>query len=141
MGKPEDDDYAGVVPLANPGDLSDDPKLRDLNLTMNKEGRAEYAGTPQKSDGGASLSGPAPKYSHEAHPAERMGLAGTRAADAGGYSRPPPQTPEQMLAHYQSMLDNMSAQHQALEGNSLSARSDTGTQVPAWLENYMRTNR
>ncbi len=93
------------------------------------EGLKEKA-APQT--GGASLSGPAPKYSQplvpKRHPDERAGLAGTRPADRQ-------LSPEQLLAQANAMLSAQKVQHQAQlsNGASTGARDDAGGKLPDWL--------
>ncbi len=87
--------------------------------------------------GGASLSGPAPKYSQpmavKRHPDDRSGLAGTRPADKA--MAPRQLSPEQMLAQANEMLNTQKAQHEAQlsSGPSVGARDDAGGKLPDWL--------
>ncbi len=76
-----------------------------------------------------------------AHPAARSGLAGTKAADAGGYrpSAPAPHpTNDELLRQAHEMIDRQSEQHSAALANGPSV-GERG--VPKWLEDEMAKQR
>ncbi len=129
------DNYSGVLPLANPDDFDDDPRLKGLKLQIGDDGRGQLAGaTPEPAH--ASLSGPAPSYG--VHPADRVGMMGTSAAQA--HPRPTRKpTDQELMAKAMQMLDNSHAETQAVlgQGPSTGPRNDAGGQVPAWLRDYM----
>ncbi len=140
MGK--EDDW-GVLPIANPGDYSDDPRIKGLKLETDSAGKGQLAATEQPASiQHASLVGSAPQMSH---PANRAGLGGTSAAQAGGYAMPQrtrPPTPDELMAQARDMLDSQTAQHQALlgQGASVGVRDDAGGKIPDWLAKEMEKN-
>lgn len=131
----------GVVPLANPSDLSDDPRLKGAKLAMNEQtGKAQYDMPPDQE--AATLAGEAPKYG--THNSERQGLMGTQMGSTA--SLPPgtkaeslrphdqPMTYEQLMAKAQKMLGDLNARKDAqTQQTELSQRDANGSMLPHWL--------
>lgn len=138
-----DSDAWDTVPLANPDDLSDDPRLKGLKLQVDAgTGKAQYAGPPPEKPAHASLSDPTPQYA--THSSERQGMMGTRMSETRplppGSKGTPMQphdkvmTHDQLMAKAQKMLDDQNAQKEAQMANpALSQRDEAGTMLPAWL--------
>jgi hypothetical protein len=86
----------------------------------------------------ASLSGPAPSFSH---PMDRRGMMNTASSDGTPRQEAAirPLSSEELLAKANEMLDNQRVQTQGVmsQGASTGARTDAGAPVPSWLTGYM----
>jgi hypothetical protein len=128
-----DDDW-GVLPLANPSDLSDDPRLAGKELRMDDKA---YLADQMTHEQHASLTGLAAPMHH----GDRQGMLGTQMAATA--SLPPgtkaqahdkPMTHEQLMAKAKAMLDAQNVQKEAQLANpALSQRDAAGNMLPAWL--------
>ncbi len=135
-------EYTSVLPLGNPGDYTDDERLKGTQLRMGDDGRAELASDVAKpSVSHASLVGPAPTFSTP------KGMQGTMQAPHPhtGVQQPaqPVQrrmSPQELTDMANQMLDNQSAQHKAMleAGSSVGQRDDSGGKIPDWLVNEMK---
>lgn len=143
----------GVMPLANPSDISDDPRLRGQRIAFKEDGSSGtlVAQAPDTTEGeGASFSShsrggrggmvnmadaeraraqaiwAAKEAAAAEHYSKRQGLAGTSPV------APRAPTPDELYAKAMSMMDQVKAQ--GALSPALSDRDDSGKVLPSWLK-------